>query len=159
MPFSCEQCGECCTQMGYVFEIVADHGEYAFTVRNQYLGNLTDVQVAEAMIPLFSDRSIFHRHPKACPFLRFDPGGTAFCTVHLTRPELCRIYGCWRLLIRDSRGRRAGRVMQAGQVSFDDEILRHIWESRIRPLDRTDEEEWQRKVARTLQRFGYTVIR
>ena len=145
--------------MGYVFEIIADHGGYAYTLRNRELGELTEVQVAEGMVPLFQDRSIFSRYPDACPFLRFDQEGMAFCTVHLTRPGLCRIYGCWRLLVEDCRGRRAGRVMQAGQVSFDDELLRHIWENHIRPLDRTDDEAWQRKVIRILQRFGYTVIR
>jgi len=159
MPFSCQQCGECCTRMGYVFDIIADHGEEVYTVRNQYLGELTEVRVAQEMIPLFLDRSIFDRFPQACPFLRFDHEETAFCTVHLTRPELCRMYGCWLLLIEDAHGRRAGRVMQGGHVSFDDELLRHIWENHIRPLDRTDEEEWQRNVIRILQRFGYTVIR
>ncbi len=159
MPFSCQQCGECCTRMGYVFEIVADHGEYAYTLQNQYLRDVTEVRVTEAMIPLFEDRSIFSRYPKACPFLRFDHGTTAFCTVHLTRPELCRIYGCWQLLIQDARGRRAGRVMQAGQVSLDDDLLRHIWENHISSLDRTNDDAWQKNVIRILQRFGYTVIR
>ncbi len=159
MPFSCDQCGECCTRMGYVFEIIADHGEYSYTVRNQYLGDRTDVRVAPEMVPLFLDRAVFDRYPHACPFLRFNHEGKAFCTVHLTRPELCRIYGCWILLIRDARGQRAGRVMQAGHASFDDDILSHIWENHIRPLDRSDDEEWQRNVIRILQRFGYTVTR
>jgi hypothetical protein len=49
--------------------------------------------------------------------------------------------------------------MQAGHASFDDDILSHIWENHIRPLDRSDDEEWQRNVIRILQRFGYTVTR
>jgi hypothetical protein len=49
--------------------------------------------------------------------------------------------------------------MQGGHVSFNDDFLPHIWENHIRPLDRTNEEEWQRNVIRILQRFGYTVIR
>jgi Fe-S-cluster containining protein len=145
--------------MGYVFSIIADRGEYAYTVRNQYLGDMTDVQVVPEMIPLFCDRGIFDRYPHACPFLRFNSDGKAFCTVHLTRPELCRIYGCWQLLIQDARGRRAGRVMQAGHISFDDDLLRHIWENHIRSLDRTDDQEWERNVIRILEKFGYTVIR
>lgn len=160
MPFSCQQCGECCTKMGYVFAITEEYGNYEYLLKNEYLGDTSRVTVAPEMVPLFEDRSIFESFPRACPFLRIDrTEGKAFCTVHETRPELCRIYGCWRMLILDWRGRRAGRVMHGSSVSFDDGLLRHIWDSRIRDMDSADDEEWQRKVIRILQRFGYTVIR
>ena len=157
MPFSCQQCGECCTRMGYVFEIVADHGGYAFTVRNQYLGDQTEVQVAPEMLPLFLDRAVFERYPHACPFLRFDPGGKAFCTVHLTRPDMCRDFGCWRLLILRPDGRRAGRVMCQSHFCPDDSDLARLWEERIRPIDDPGGAEWDRSVISILTRAGYQV--
>ena len=160
MSFYCQQCGECCTKMGYVFVIVEEHGNNEYLVRNEYLGDTSLVAVIPEMIPRFEDRSIFESFPKACPFFRFDHiEQKAFCTVHQTRPELCRIYGCWRMLILDWRGRRAGRVMHGSAVSFDDDLLRHIWDSRIRDMDSADDQEWQRKVIRILQQFGYRVIR
>ena len=160
MPFFCQQCGECCTEMGYVHVISAECGNHEYLIRNEYTGELTRSRVAAGMLHRFEDRSVFDRWPHACPFFRYDDGEQkGYCTVYPTWPEICQEYKCWRLLILDAQGRRAGRVMTGTYIACEDEILRTIWDYHIRDLDVDDQEFWTRSVVRTLRRFGYTVLR
>ena len=82
---------------------------------NEYTGEETAVTVDPDKVLLFLDRSIFEELPEACPFFRTDQKtGKAYCTVHLTRPEICRDYGCWRLLISISGGGGPGGSCTSG---------------------------------------------
>src|SRR5512137_584281 len=124
MPFECSQCGECCSYLGLVHVVQQDYGNFRFLIRNQYTGEKTTVAVDLDKVTLFSDRSIFLEHPEVCPFFRRDNvSGKGYCTVHQTRPEICRDYGCWRLLILDAGGRRAGRIMCQRHLASEDEAL------------------------------------
>jgi len=118
------------------------------------------VRVDPDKIALFEDRSSIEELPDACPFLRFDEKtGKALCTVHLTRPDLCREYCCWRLLILDPRGKRAGRVMYQTTFLPDDDELSRLWE-RVQPtLNGLCGTEWDGAVIDALTRAGYRVRR
>jgi len=160
MPFYCQQCGECCTQMGYVHVIKADLGNNEYLIRNEYTGEETRSRISPRMLPLFEDRSTFERWPKACPFFRCDTAERkGYCTVYPTWPDICREFGCWRLLILDAHGRRAGRVMTGTYLACEDATLRQVWDYHIREMEAADDEEWIRKVTLILSRLGYTVIR
>jgi len=158
MPFVCQQCGECCSHMGDVHVIIGEDGAHGFILRNRYTGEQTPVSVDPDKIDLFSDHRIFSRFPDACPFLRDDPANARICcTVHLTRPAICREYECWRLLVLDRSGRRAGRIMGSRYLCSGDEFLSRIWDRAISPMEIADPETWDRDVIRILRKAGYTV--
>jgi len=144
--------------MGQVHTIKEIHGEFEFLVNNQYTGEKTEVIVDQDKHHLFADKSIFREQPEACPFLRYPTGGRkAYCTVHLTRPEICRDYGCWRLLILNPRGLRAGRIMYQRAFFSDDADLTRLWKMCIDPLNEPDDAIWDEKIRGILARAGYTV--
>ena len=158
MPFECSQCGECCSHLGLVHTIDKDYGDYHFLVRNQYTGEKTAVTIDLDKVTLFCDTSIFGERPEACPFFRFDPASSkGCCTVHLTRPEICRDYGCWRLLILDKKGNRAGRIMCQRHLATEDEALPRLFEEHINHLCEPDDAAWDERVITMLVAAGYTV--
>jgi Fe-S-cluster containining protein len=158
MSFECSQCGECCSHLGLVHVIIEDHGNYHFLVNNQYTGEKTAVSVDPDKISLYCDTSIFLERPEACPFFRYDvPSAKGYCTVHRTRPEICRDYGCWRLLILDSHGKRAGRIMYQRHLASEDETLTLLFEEQIRALGESDDVTWDNRVIQILADAGYSV--
>jgi len=134
MAFECEQCGECCSHLGLVHSIAEDRGNYEFVVFNLYTNESDVVTVDPDKHAIYDDKSIFAALPEACPFFRHQPGSEkAFCTVHLTRPDICRDYGCWRMLNR-KQGRTACRADNVREVpllgrSARDENFREVHRS------------------------------
>lgn len=160
MPFACSQCGECCSHLGLVHVIEEDHGGYRFRVRNQYTGERTEVVVDADKRELFDDRRIFTDRPEACPFFRYDTAGAkGYCTVHLTRPEICRDYGCWRILILDTGGRRAGRIMERRFLASEDGRLIQLVGEQVNDIPGLDDDAWDERLVRVLAGAGYTVQR
>ncbi|MDD1702089.1 MAG: YkgJ family cysteine cluster protein [Methanoregula sp.] len=158
MAFTCDQCGECCSHLGLVHCITEDHGNYEFVVFNRYTNESNVVTVDVDKHALFEDRNIFVKLPEACPFFRHQPGSEkAFCTVHLTRPDICRDYGCWRMLIVSRSGRRAGRIMCARYLCSEDELLTRIFTECIDPVHEPDDKKWDDLVIRVLTERGYVV--
>jgi Fe-S-cluster containining protein len=158
MVFECQQCGECCHHMGQVHTIEKTCGEFEFLVNNQYTGEKTKVIVDSDKHDLFEDTCIFLDQPEACPFLRYHSRDKkAYCTVHQTRPEICRDYGCWRLLILNSSGKRAGRIMYQRAFYSDDAELTRLWNECIDHMVEPDDVVWDKKITRILISAGYTV--
>ncbi|MDD1684432.1 MAG: YkgJ family cysteine cluster protein [Methanoregula sp.] len=158
MTFECSQCGECCSHLGLVHIIQEDYGDFRYRICNQYTGEKTTVAVDPDKIALFNDRSIFAERPEACPFFRYDrQGAKGYCTVHLTRPEICRDYGCWRMLILDAGGKRAGRIMCQRFLASEDERLTRLFEEQINTLTGISDAAWDERVIHVLVGAGYTV--
>jgi hypothetical protein len=158
MVFECQQCGECCHHMGQVHTIKEIRGEFEFLVNNQYTGEKTVVIIDPEKHHLFEDKRIFLEQPEACAFLRYHPEDRkAYCTVHLTRPEICRDYGCWRLLILNSHGSRAGRIMYQRTFFSDDDDLTLLWKRSVDFLNEPDDAIWEEKIREILTRAGYTI--
>jgi len=127
MAFECFQCGECCAHLGLVHSIRESYGNYRFLLSNHYTNEDMLVTVDHDKHALFDDKSIFEKLPQACPFFRHRPGSElAYCTVHITRPEICRDYRCWRLLILNHRRRRVGRILYVHTLVSDDAHLNRI---------------------------------
>jgi uncharacterized protein len=159
MPFECSQCGECCSHLGLVHTIRKDFGNFRYLVNNEYTGEKTMVVVDPDKRVLFGDRTIFTERPEACPFFRYDlDGAKGYCTVHLTRPEICRDYGCWRILILGTEGKRAGRIMCQRFLASEDERLTRIFEEQINTIDEADDAAWDERLIRVLVATGFTVI-
>ena len=144
--------------MQLVHWITEDRGDYTFVVYNYYSGDVKEVRVDPDKYALYEDRSSLENLPEACPFLRFDSDtGKAWCTVHQTRPDICRDYCCWRLLVLDAQGRRAGRVLYQRTFIPDSPALALIWE-RVKPsLNGLDDKEWEDAVISMLMASGYHV--
>jgi Fe-S-cluster containining protein len=158
MVFECQQCGECCHHMGQVHEIKETRSDVEFLVNNQYTGEKTVVVVDQDKQSLFLDKSIFREQPEACPFLRYNPvDRKSYCTVHQTRPEICRDYGCWRVLILNTAGLRAGRIMYQRTFVSEDADLTRLWMECVDPLDEPDDKLWEARVTRILINTGYSV--
>lgn len=158
MAFECFQCGDCCTHLGLVHSIRQEYGDYRFLVHNKYTNEETAVTVDPDKHNLFEDKSIFKKIPHACPFFRHHPGSDmALCTVHRTRPELCRDYGCWRLLILNHRGRRVGKIQYIRSLISDDPLLNRIWTDCIEPIRESDDLVWEDEMIRILLRAGFMV--
>lgn len=158
MPFECSQCGECCSHLGLVHTIREDYGNHRYLVNNQYTGEKTVVVIDPDKHRMFADRSIFTERPEACPFFRYDrTGAKGYCTVHLTRPEICRDYGCWRILILDAEGKRAGRIMCHRFLASEDERLRKLFDEQVNADEEPDDAAWDERLTRVLVLAGYTV--
>jgi hypothetical protein len=176
MACKCCQCGSCCSNMRNVHTVIEERGNHTFVVYNAYSGDVKEVRVDPDKIALFDDKSSIAELPDACPFLRFETPrgspapshgniafdgekGKAWCTVHLTRPEICRDYCCWRLLILDAQGRRAGRVMYRTTFLPDTDDLRRLWEEVQPTLNGLSGTEWDDAVISALTGAGYRVRR
>ena len=156
----CCQCGNCCCHMQDVHRIIEERGNYTFVIHNHYTGDIKEVQVDPDKIALFEDVSSLEGLPNACRFLRFDKEqGKAWCTVHLTRPDLCREYCCWRLLILDSQGKRAGRVMYQTTFLPDNDALKQLWEEIGPALNGLSGSDWDDALISMLTASGYRVRR
>jgi len=160
MPFECIRCGDCCTGLGLVHVIAEQRGDFSFLVSNNQTGEETLVTVDPDKRDLFLNQTILTRLPDACPFFRHEPGSSAAsCTVHSTRPSICRDYQCWRLLIVDRRGNRAGKIPHARSLVTEDPQLRRLWEACIEHDEEADDRVWEDRMIRILAREGYAVRR
>ena len=121
MVFSCLRCGECCHHMGMVHEIKVQKSAREFVIRNKYTGELTDVRIDDDKFDLFSSNETSRVLPEACPFFRLDPRSQAgLCTVHLTWPDICRDFGCWKFLVKTPGGKVIGRIFSPRMLVSED---------------------------------------
>ncbi len=158
LSFECAQCGECCSLLGQVFEIIDTYENYAFLIRNQYTGSRHHVSITPSLIHLYHDKEIFIDRPDSCPFFRKNPDdGLYYCIVHLTRPEICQEYGCWRFLILDSQGNRAGRVMQSRHLHAENPRLQELWDANISTLQESNDTIWDQKMCDLVRKAGFQI--
>jgi hypothetical protein len=109
---------------------------------------------------LFRMHDIRTSRPMACPFLRENSNKKFVCSVHATRPELCRQYSCYRILVLDLTGNRIGRVTDASRYfTTADDGLRRLWNQKIAGVVIPDEVCWEEYVEQVLSSAGYRLIR
>jgi Fe-S-cluster containining protein len=141
-----------------MFMIIEEYADLSFLVRNQYTGEKYEVSVTMPLQHLYNDKRIFNELPEACPFFRRNgEDGLYYCTVHLTRPDICREYGCWRFLILDSDGKRAGRVMGTRHMQAENPVLHSVWDSRVKTLQESDDEIWDRNMCEIVREAGFVI--
>ena len=160
MSFSCQQCGECCSSMGVVIGIKEQTAPEKFRIQFTTTGEERTVVLDLGRENLFSAQRTRNRHPGACPFLREKSPGTHICTVHSSRPELCRQYACFRILICNHEGKRIGRVWDASRYfTTTDPRLQELWNREISGRKIMDETAWEDFVGEVLTSEGYRVIK
>jgi uncharacterized protein len=157
MVFACRMCGECCSTMGEIISIQEKTGDAGFRIRYT-TGEERDVSLDPDKKDLF-----FTKTPQttmACPFLREEMPGKSLCTVHHSRPDLCRQYSCFRILVLDTQGRRIGGVLdKTRHFTTTDPQLHEIWNTQCRVLDIEQDFLWEDKVRKVFTRAGYLVVK
>ncbi|MDO9324134.1 MAG: YkgJ family cysteine cluster protein [Methanoregula sp.] len=156
----CAQCGECCSSMGEIIEIREELDSCSFRIGLTVTGEDRIVSLDADKQDLFRLTEIKTVRPMACPLLRKDGNKKFVCSVHASRPELCRQYSCYRILILDSGNNRVGRVADASRYfTTTDARLRKIWDGEIANRVIPDERCWEEHVDQTLTRAGFRVER
>jgi hypothetical protein len=144
--------------MGEIISIREKTGDCEFRIGYSATGEERTVNLDPDKKNLFFSENA--KTTMACPFLREDNSGRVICTVHSSRPELCRQYSCFRILILDAEGRRAGRVLDKTRyLTATDLQLQEIWARECRSLPIADEARWEEEVGNILTRAGYCVIK
>jgi len=142
-----------------VYKITGSQDDGSFILLNRYTNVVYDVQIDPEKKGLFYDTTIFETRPEACPFFRMDTTKSlAYCTIHRTRPDVCREYNCYRLRIEDNRGVRVGRIIYQRTLLSDNATLKKIWEKHIATLEEPDDAAWQRSMVQMLRTAGYRVL-
>lgn len=158
MTFHCRMCGGCCSTMGEIISILEQTGSITFRIG--FSATLEERLVTldpEKLDLFFTTR---HKTSLACPFLREQAPGRIICTAHQSRPELCRHYSCFRILVLDPAGHRVGRVMDGSRhFTTTDSRLQEIWKAECQLKDIPDEDAWEQKVEEILTHAGFRVIR
>lgn len=158
MAFVCQLCGECCSSMGEVIDIQEKTGDTEFKISYTTTGE-------ERLVTLDPDkRDLFFQNVTksgmACPFLRQESPGRVICTVHHSRPDLCRQYSCFRILILNAEGKRVGRVMDRTRYLVSSDIPFHAyWQRECQLPEIIDEERWEMEIDKILTREGFHVVR
>jgi len=159
VTFTCQQCGECCSTMGEVIVIQEEIAPSCYRIGYTTTGEERQVTLDPDKKDLFSGRTATANRSPACPFLREAGPGRNICTVHNSRPDLCRHYSCFRILVLDPEGNRIGKVLENTRLLRTmDHHLREVWDREISRIDTPDERNWEERVEQALSREGYRVI-
>ncbi|NMB77714.1 MAG: YkgJ family cysteine cluster protein [Methanomicrobiales archaeon] len=158
MVFHCRMCGQCCSTMGEIISILEKTGTGTFRIGYSTTFEERDVRLDPDKQDLFFGKSALST--LACPFLREREPGRLICTVHSSRPELCRQYSCFRILILDKQGHALGRVMdQTRFFTSPDPRLNEIWHKDCTCSAVPDESAWEECVSQAFIRAGYHVVK
>jgi Fe-S-cluster containining protein len=157
MVFVCRICGECCSTMGEIISIREKTGDSEFRIRYT-TGEERDVCLDPDKKDFFFTKAT--PNTMACPFLREERQGRSLCTVHHSRPDLCRQYSCFRILVLDAQGNRVGRVLDKTRYfSATDPRLHEIWNAQCKVLDIEQDFQWEDEVGKVFTRAGYFVVK
>ncbi len=158
--FECNLCGKCCMHAGdALIEVEKRLTSRDFLCRQKIVGGTFRARVEERFLDAFRDASENERHRSWCPFLRPLPEerGKYVCTIHNSRPLICRSYSCCTMRIFDSGGQEIGRVKGRRSLDTTDAALRQCWEEGVAGLTTDDDTAWKGEVDAVLGRAGYRV--
>lgn len=157
--FECTLCGKCCMYAGgELIEVEKMLTGRDFLCRQKIVGGTFRARVEERFLDIFRDSSENDAHPSWCPFLRGLPEkGKYVCTVHNSRPLVCRSYTCCAMRIFAGDGREVGKVKGRRSLVTEDAALRRCWEEGVAPLKTENDVAWRSEVAAVLGRAGYRV--
>jgi Fe-S-cluster containining protein len=145
--------------MGEIISIQEQVRPFAFRIRYTD-GEERLVSVDMDKRELFSHEPQDEKKSPACPFLRLREPHERICTVHASRPELCRMYLCSRVLILNKEGKKAGRVLYGTRFfTTEDGALLDIWRRYLCDNNQPDDEQWEKTIEIVFTRAGYQVLR
>jgi len=146
--------------MGEIIEIREELDSCSYRIGLTVTGEDRVVTLDPDKQDLFRLQDLKTLRPMACPFMRDDGNKKFVCSVHTTRPELCRQYSCYRILMLDSGNNRVGRVADASRYfTTTDAELRKIWNEEIANKVISDEKCWEEHIEQIVTAAGYRVMR
>jgi len=158
--FECTLCGKCCMHAGAeLIEVEKRLTSRDYLCRQKIVGGTFRARVEERFLDIFRETSENDAHPSWCPFLRGHPEeeGTYVCTIHDSRPSVCRTYICCSMRIFAGDGREVGKVKGRRSLVTEDAALRRCWEESVAPLGTDNDVAWRSEVIAILGRAGYRV--
>ncbi|HNX17909.1 MAG TPA: YkgJ family cysteine cluster protein [Methanoregula sp.] len=140
VTFVCNGCGKCCTSLGAYIRIERQLTSTDYYCRNGITGEVFPVHVQPAFADEIDDEYTSGQWDapgsrKGCIFMRKNPDGPGVvCAIYPTRPQICREFRCYHLVIFNSRGTEAGRMVGKTDIQTTDQELARIWNDEIKPL-------------------------
>ena len=140
--FDCNWCGKCCISFGEFIKIERQLTERDYYCRYGITNEIFPVHVqpefADEIDEEFtdSDPKGTDSSRKGCIFMRKNPAGKGFaCAIYPTRPDICREFRCYRMLIHHpATGEMRGKVIGINELRTQDLILDAIWKEKISHL-------------------------
>ncbi len=117
-------------------------------------------RIEEGYLGLFNDPAYAPRSARWCPFLRQNPGTDEYlCTIHTSRPHVCRAFVCCSMRIYAPDGSPIGTVKGRRSLTTKDEELRKYWDEAIKSIATDDDAIWHERMQTILAEHGYRVER
>ncbi len=150
--FECDQCGKCCVSLGPLITIERQLNDRDYYCRckidNAVFVAHVDPAYREEIADSFSDGECGHPFSgnRSCGFLRMHSEGEgSVCAIYSSRPNICRDFRCYHMLIRNSQGMICGRVIGKNTLRTEDVLLRQIWDEEVLPVPYGDPVAWRKK--------------
>ena len=151
--FECNWCGKCCEGFGEYITIerqMSDRDYYCrFGITNEIFPVHVQPEFADEIGDDFMDMDPKAAKPphKGCIFSRKNPAGQGFaCAIYPDRPDICREFQCYRMLIQNLIGEIKGRVIGINELMTKDQVLAAIWKEKIAHLPHPFNEEHGSKI-------------
>ena len=147
--FNCNCCGKCCTSFGEFIKVERQITDRDYFCRYGITNELFQVHVLPEYADDFSDEfgamaeTGKDAPQKGCVFTRKNPDGPGFlCAIYPTRPNICREFLCYRMLIHHRpTGEVRGKLIGINELKTHDQILEAIWKEKIAQLPHPFESE------------------
>jgi Fe-S-cluster containining protein len=157
VAFHCSGCGKCCASFGAFIKIerqFSSRDYYCrYGIKNEFF--LAHIEADYAESPQPGSRE--GEPAKGCPFMRENKDGKGIaCAVYATRPQICRDFRCYRMVILNRDGNECGRIMGRNDLKTTDTTLAQIWKEHIAPLlPSSGDARWENAVIDALAAYGY----
>ena len=157
VKFECDHCGKCCRSFGEFIKIerqLTSRDYYCrYGIKNELFLAHIEPDYADSQPPASKEGEPV----KGCPFIRKNQIGSGIaCAIYATRPQICREFRCYRMVILHRDGYECGRIMGRNELKTTDESLKQIWKERIsRQLPSHDDSRWEKAVIDALALHGY----
>jgi Fe-S-cluster containining protein len=140
VTFVCNGCGKCCTSLSAYIKIERQLTEQDYYCRNGITGEVFPVHVQPEFVDEIDDEFTSGKWGTSgsrtgCIFMRKNPEGPGtVCAIYPTRPQICREFRCYHLVIFDTHGDVAGRIVGRADIQTADPVLARIWSDEVKPL-------------------------
>jgi Fe-S-cluster containining protein len=157
VAFHCSGCGKCCASFGafIIIERQLSSRDYycRYGIKNELFLAHIEGDYADGRQPGSSNGEPV----KGCPFMRQNKDGKRIaCAVYATRPQICRDFRCYRMVILNRDGNECGRIMGRNDLKTTDTMLAQIWKEHIAPLlPPPGDARWEKAAIDALAAHGY----
>jgi Fe-S-cluster containining protein len=158
VAFQCSWCGKCCASYGDFIKIERQLTSRDYYCRYGIKNEMFLAHVEGDYIMSYPPDTNEGKPKKGCPFMQKNLSGDGFaCAIYATRPQVCKEFRCYRMLIFDRDGHERGRIMARNDLRTTDETLERIWNEEIAPLPKHEVTRWEKRMIDTLAAHGYRV--